>query len=255
MNLYVAQDSKTLGQAAASAIAGKLNDAIAQKGYARLLLSTGQSQFEVLEALVQENVEWRKVMMFHLDEYVNLPETHVASFRKYLKERFTNKVELKEAFFVEVDDDVEGHIAALSKRVRELPVDVGVIGIGENAHIAFNDPPADFDTREAYKIVDLDVACRNQQVHEGWFSGIDEVPKQAVSMTPYQIMQCECIISCVPRAVKKQAIAQTLSASETTPFIPATLLKTHKDFNLFVDRDSASGCSDALLASYNAKYL
>jgi len=156
MKLYVAQTKETLGTAAANLIAEKLNEAIEKQGEARLVLSTGMSQFETLEALLALNVDWTKVTMFHLDEYVGLPESHIASFRKYLKERFVSRVSLKEAVFVNGEGDVAENIRELTQRLREKPIDVGVIGIGENAHIAFNDPPADFNTREAYWVVTLD---------------------------------------------------------------------------------------------------
>ncbi|MBR5447412.1 MAG: 6-phosphogluconolactonase, partial [Clostridia bacterium] len=179
---------------------------------------------------------WSKVTMFHLDEYVNLPETHIASFRKYLKERFIQKINLKAAHLV--DGTPEG-IAALTAELRSAPIDVGLIGIGENAHIAFNDPPADFDTKEAYIVVNLNDTCKMQQVGEGWFATIDDVPKQAVSMTVYQILQCEQIVSCVPYAVKANAVRDTLE-NDKTNLIPATIMKGHKNFALFVDEDSFS---------------
>ena len=177
--------------------------------------------------------------MFHLDEYVDLPQTHGASFRKYLQERFVAKVApLAAAHFV--DGTREG-IAKLTDELRKEPIDIGLIGIGENGHIAFNDPPADFDTREAYIIVNLDERCKRQQMGEGWFASIDEVPKQAVSMTTYQIMQCERIVSCVPHKVKAEAVSKTIHAKEVTNLVPATLLKTHPDFILYLDENSASG--------------
>ena len=177
--------------------------------------------------------------MFHLDEYVNLPETHPASFRKYLKERFVEKVgNLKAVNFV--DGTVEG-IAALTKEITREPIDIGLIGIGENTHIAFNDPPADFDTEESYIVVNLDEACRNQQMGEGWFESFDLVPKQAVSMTVSQIMKCKKIVSCVPYAVKASAIEKTLKTNEITNLVPATKLKEHPDFTLYIDFDSAKG--------------
>jgi glucosamine-6-phosphate deaminase len=175
--------------------------------------------------------------MFHLDEYVDLPETHGASFRKYLKERFVEKVgTLKAAHFV---DGTKECIAKLTEEIRKSPIDIGLIGIGENGHIAFNDPPADFDTKEAYIIVNLDERCKKQQMGEGWFETFDDVPKQAVSMTVHQIMSCERIISCVPYAVKASAIEKTIHTKETTPLVPATKLKEHKNFILYVDMDSA----------------
>jgi len=255
MKLYIAETKEQLGSAAAGLIAEKLNRAIEAKGEARIVLSTGMSQFETFQALLQEQVAWEKVTMFHLDEYVALPESHIASFRKYLKERFVSKVNLKEAVFVDGEGDVEENIRMLTQRIREKEVDVGVIGIGENAHIAFNDPPADFESREAYWVVTLDEKCRRQQVGEGWFAGVEDVPKQAISMTPYQIMQCKCIISPVPRAVKEWAVAAVLSAEKTDPMIPGTLLKTHADFHLFVDRDSAGGCGGQVLEHCHPQYI
>lgn len=253
MKIIVSKDAKALGERAAEYVAGILNQCIAEKGEARIVLSTGASQLTTIEALVQKPVDWSKVEMFHLDEYVGLPETHIASFRKYLRERFVEKVHPKAAYLV--DGTPEG-IAGITAALRKKSVDVGLIGIGENAHIAFNDPPADFDTREAYIVVNLNDTCKNQQVHEGWFANVDEVPKQAVSMTVYQILQCRRIVSCVPYAVKADAIQKTLENDETNR-IPATILKGHPDFVLFADEDSfskveeekirpAAGCSYTL---------
>ena len=239
MEIRICENSKELGRSAAEYVARVINDAIAKKGEARIVLSTGASQFDTLSALVEiTGIEWSKVEMFHLDEYVDLPITHVASFRKYLQERFVDKVgTLKAVHFV--DGTKEG-IADITREIRRAPIDIGLIGIGENAHIAFNDPPANFDTKEAYIIVNLNDRCKQQQMGEGWFATIDDVPKQAVSMTTYQIMQCEKIVSCVPHKVKAEAIKNTLCAKELTNEIPATLLKTHSDFVLYVDKNSAS---------------
>lgn len=240
MEIRICKDSAALGKSAAAHVAQVLKQCIAEQGYARIVLSTGASQFDTISALVEEKgIQWECVEMFHLDEYVDLPITHMASFRKYLQERFVDKVApLKAVHFV---DGTRKGIAALTEELRKKPVDIGLIGIGENGHIAFNDPPADFDTKEAYIIVNLDDRCKRQQMGEGWFAAIDEVPKQAVSMTAYQIMQCKRIVSCVPYAVKAEAIKNTVGASEVTNMIPATLLKTHPDFILYVDEDSASG--------------
>lgn len=240
MEIRITKDRYALGESAAKHTAAVLREVIAAQGSARIVLSTGASQFDTIEALVKEpGIAWDKVEMFHLDEYVGLPATHPASFRKYLQERFVDKVApLKAVHFV--DGTAEG-IAKLTEELRSAPVDIGLIGIGENGHIAFNDPPADFETKEAYHIVELDEACKKQQMGEGWFATIDDVPKQAVSMTAYQIMQCKRIVSCVPYAVKADAIQKTLQAKEVTNMVPATLLKTHPDFILYVDMDSAAG--------------
>ncbi len=240
MEIRICKDSVELGKSAAKETAQILKNAIAEKGSARIVLSTGASQFDTLKALAEEpGIKWECVEMFHLDEYVGLPETHSASFRKYLKERFVAKVgKLKATNFV---DGTKECISPLTEEIRKSPIDVGLIGIGENAHIAFNDPPADFDTKEAYIIVNLNDRCKQQQMGEGWFATIDDVPKQAVSMTAYQIMQCKKIISCVPYKVKAEAIKNTVKAKEVTNLVPATLLKTHPDFVLYIDEDSASG--------------
>ena len=240
MEIRICENSETLGKSAAKYVAEVLKDAIDKNGSARIVLSTGASQFDTLKALVkEEGIRWDCVEMFHLDEYVGLPETHGASFRKYLKERFVEKVgTLKAVHFV---DGTPGCIGKLTEEIKKAPIDIGLIGIGENAHIAFNDPPADFDTKESYIVVNLNERCKMQQMGEGWFETIDDVPKQAISMTCHQIMQCKKIVSCVPYKVKAEAIENTLKAKDVTNEIPATLLKTHPDMILYIDNDSAAG--------------
>ena len=210
MIIHINTDASELGSNAAHFAAGKLNEAIEQSGEARLVVSTGSSQFETLESLLQEQVSWEKVEVFHLDEYIGLPVTHGASFRKYLYERFINHIRIKKFHSVDVEGDIDQKIKTLSSEIRKKPVDLGIIGIGVNGHIAFNDPPADFDTRDAYIVVNLDDQCRLQQVNEGWFSTMAEVPAKAVSMTPWQIMQCKTIVSSVPHNVKAEAVKNTL---------------------------------------------
>lgn len=237
--MYIDKNDKVLGENAAGLIAMLLNEAIEKRGEARVLLSTGASQFTTIEALLKKDIDWEKVEMFHLDEYINLKEEHPASFRKYLKERFTSKVNLKKAHFIDGNGNIEETIKKLTEEVRKSPIDVGVIGIGENSHIAFNDPPADFNTKEAFIVVDLDDKCKNQQVREGWFETIEDVPKQAITMSVNQILSCRTIISCVPYDVKANAIKDTFS-QPVNNMTPATVLKTHPDWNLFLDEDSAS---------------
>ncbi len=236
MKINIAKTSREMGKSAAGFIAARLNQAIAEKGQARLVLSTGASQFEMFDALTGMDVEWGKVTMFHLDEYIGLAQTHAASFRKYLQERFVSQVNLRD----DGEGDVQEMIAGLTRRITEAPIDVAVIGVGENAHIAFNDPPADFDTQESYIVVNLDERCKRQQVGEGWFAGLSEVPDQAISMTVSQMLKARCIVSVVPRKVKAEAVQNTL-ARPVTPEVPATILKTHADWNLYLDVDSASG--------------
>ncbi len=234
MKIIISQTAEDLGRRAAADAARVIRDAIRENGKARIVLSTGSSQFETLKYLVQEDIDWKQVEMFHLDEYVDLPITHPASFRKYLKERFADLTGVGRAHYV--DGTAEG-IEALTRELRAAPIDLGLIGIGRNAHIAFNDPPADFDTQDAYLVVTLDRTCRNQQVAEGWFASIEDVPRQAVSMSVWQIMQCKAIISAVPHAEKAWAVAQTLG-SELTNQVPATMLKTHENYHLYVDSAS-----------------
>ncbi|MBQ3169599.1 MAG: glucosamine-6-phosphate deaminase [Clostridia bacterium] len=234
MRIMISRTADELGKRAADAAEIIIKDAISKNGEARIILSTGASQFETLKYLTEKDIDWSKVTMFHLDEYVNLPETHPASFRKYLKERFVAKTNVGKAHFV---DGTKENIAFLTEEIRKAPVDLGIVGIGVNGHIAFNDPPADFETKEAYIIVDLDETCRNQQVGEGWFKTFDDVPKQAVSMSVYQIMQCKNIVTAVPHAEKAWAIENTLKG-ELSNTVPATMLKMHDNWQLFTDANS-----------------
>jgi glucosamine-6-phosphate deaminase len=239
MIINISADAAELGLQAAQFAAEKLNGAIEQNGEARMVVSTGSSQFETLQALLNQKIEWEKVEVFHLDEYIGLPVTHPASFRKYLYERFINHIKIKKFHSVDVEGDISEKIKSLTMEIRKKPVDLGLIGIGVNGHIAFNDPPADFNTHEAYIIVNLDDQCRLQQVNEGWFNTIDDVPARAVSMTAWQIMQCKTIISCVPHKVKATAVKNTL-INRLTEIVPATMLKQHHDFHLYLDYNSAS---------------
>ena len=239
MNINISSTPSRLGKNAADLAATKLKEAIRQKGVARLLVSTGSSQFETLAALAESSVDWSCVEVFHLDEYIGLDVTHPASFRKYLYERFINKINVKAFYPVDGSDNVSEQISHLSEEILKKPIDVGLIGIGENAHIAFNDPPADFDTHKPYIVVYLDDRCKMQQVNEGWFSSLKEVPAAAISMSVYQIMQCNIIISSVPHLVKAEAIAMTLQ-NDLTNLVPATILKQHPDWHLFLDKNSAS---------------
>mgnify|MGYP001280896631 FL=1 len=240
MIINISRTSGEMAQRAAACAAQAISRTIAQNGEARILLSTGESQIEAIRYLTEMEVEWDKVVMFHLDEYINLAETHKASFRKYLKERFIQVVNPKKAYLVNGEGNVEENIATLTEELEKAPIDVALVGIGENAHIAFNDPPADFETDKAYIIVNLDQTCKQQQVNEGWFGSLDEVPAQAISMTVPQILKSRTIVTIVPGIRKSDAIQKTLSAETVTNLVPATILKTHPDWNLFLDGDSAS---------------
>lgn len=237
MRITISKDAAGLGHQAALEAACTINDAIARNGEARIVLSTGSSQFETLAELVHMDVDWSRVTMFHLDEYLGLDAGHPASFRKYLLERFISLVPLKAYHLVE---GKEAQLPELGRLLNEKPIDLGIIGIGENGHIAFNDPPADIATDEPYIIVTLNDACKRQQVGEGWFPTVDDVPAKAVSMSCRQILKCHHIVSAVPHRVKAKAIHDTLTAKAVTADIPATMLRTHPHWSLFLDTDSAS---------------
>lgn len=240
MNISVSRNAIELGNSAAKLAAEILIEAVNLNGEARMVVSTGSSQFEMFQALVLEEVDWTKVTVFHLDEYIGLSVTHKASFRKYLYERFINLVPVKKFFSINVEGNIAGRIKKLTSELYKKPVDLGLIGIGVNGHIAFNDPPADFKTHDAYIVVKLNEQCKIQQVNEGWFKTSGDVPDEAVSMSVWQIMQCLTIISVVPHLVKADAVKKTLS-SKLTNKVPATILKQHPDWHLFLDRNSASG--------------
>lgn len=239
MQVTVLETDDQLGQVAAKRAAEVLNHAIEKRDRGRLLLATGGSQFSFYKYIVKENINWSKVEVFHLDEYVDLPITHPASFRKYLKERLLDIVPVGKAYLVNAEKNLKEIINELSETIQEAPIDLGIIGIGENAHIAFNDPPADFETSTTYIIADLDDQCKMQQVREGWFESIHDVPKQAITMSVKQIMQCTEIISCVPHEVKAEAVQKTLE-SEITKEIPSTILKAHPNWHLYLDKGSAA---------------
>ena len=249
MKVKVFTTDKEAGKAAAKQAAEKLNAVIKEKGAARLLLSTGASQFAFFESFVKEDVEWSKVEMFHLDEYVGISPEHPASFQKYLKERFINKVNPGKYHLIDGEADPEETIANLTSLLSEGKIDLGLIGIGENGHIAFNDPPADFGDTRFYKVVTLSDTCIQQQLHEGWFENEDAAFKQAISMTCSKIMDCDTIISVVPYAVKADAIKNTLSMEETN-LVPATLMKKHPDVTVYCDADSISKTDKATLEKY-----
>ena len=249
MKLILSKTKEELGKASALHAEKLINEAIAKKGSARILLSTGASQFPFFAEFVKCDIDWSKVEMFHLDEYVGISSNHPASFNCYLRERFVDKVALGKYHLIDGERNPEETIASLTALLDESPIDVGLIGIGENAHIAFNDPPADFEDKSAYKVVTLAERCLEQQIGEGWFKDKDECFKQAISMTCHRIMQCGHIISVVPYKVKAEAIYNTL-ANDVTPEIPATLLKKHSDATIYVDSDSAALLIPALVEKY-----
>ncbi len=250
MKLIVCSTTQELGCLSAGHTEKLIRETISKKGSCRILLSTGASQFPFFDEIVKLPIEWNKVEMFHLDEYVGIDKDHPASFHHYLTNRFVSKVNLRKYHLIIGTQNPDETIARLTELLDESPIDVGLIGIGENAHIAFNDPPADFEDKRAYKVVTLADRCLNQQIGEGWFKDKEECFKQAISMTCDKIMQCEHIISVVPYKVKAEAIFNTL-ASDLNNMIPATLLKQHQDCTVYVDPDSASLLTPELIQKYS----
>jgi len=235
----VYENKNSMGKAAAEEAAKILVDAIKEKGKATFIAATGASQFEFLENLSSiSSIDWSKTSMFHLDEYIGLPETHPASFRRYLKERLINKVHPGNVYLIKGDTkNPELECERLAKIIIQKEIDVAFIGIGENGHLAFNDPPADFDTKKPYLVVELDDTCRKQQLGEGWFKNFDEVPKRAISMSINQIMKSKKIICTVPDSRKAQAVKDCLEG-DITPDNPASILRNHESVFLFLDKDS-----------------
>lgn len=241
MKVEIFPTPKELGEAAGTAAAAFIKEAINSKGSANIILATGASQFETLKQLIAEpGIDWSKVTMFHLDEYIGLPESHNASFRKYLKERFLQKVTpLKAVFLVNGETDPVAECKRLGSEIKNHPIDVALVGIGENGHLAFNDPPADFETEEPYLVVELDAQCRKQQMGEGWFPSIDDVPHRAISMSVKQILKSKHIICSVPDERKAVAVKNTLEHTVSNLF-PASILQTHPDCICYLDERSAS---------------
>ena len=240
MKLRVFPDKYSLAREAAAQAAATIRNAIREHGNARIIAATGASQFEFLHELTKaESIDWTVVEMFHLDEYLGLPATHPASFRKYLRERLINRVGIVDYHLLDGQSDSKRVIAEVSAEIRKRPIDVAFVGIGENGHLAFNDPPADFNTEEAYIVVELDEACRKQQLGERWFKSLDEVPRRAISMTVQQILKAKQIICVVPDARKAQAVAKCLQA-DISPLAPASILRMHGNTWVYLDKDSAA---------------
>jgi glucosamine-6-phosphate deaminase len=233
-------DRLTMSQAAARQAADLLRRRLAAAGPARIIAATGASQFDFLEALTAaEGIDWSRVEMFHLDEYVGLPIDHPASFRKYLLERLIRKAGITRYHFLDAENDPQQVAARVGRELASAPIDVAFVGIGENAHLAFNDPPADFDAEAPYLIVTLDDACRRQQVGEGWFPSVDAVPKQALSMSVQQILKANAIICVVPDARKAAAVKASLEGA-ISPDVPASILRRHGHVTLYLDREAAA---------------
>jgi len=240
MKVRIFDTKSELGQAAARDAANIIDQAIKERGVAYVIAAAGASQFEFLDALAQAEIEWTKVVFFHLDEYVGLPESHPASFRRYLKERVVSRIRPKTFHFLNGEaDDVREECRRVGDLISQQTIDIAFVGIGENGHLAFNDPPADFETEEPYIVVNLDDACRQQQVGEGWFKSIVEVPTQAISMSIKQILKSRNILCIVPDERKAEAVRATVEL-EVSALRPASILQQHERVTLYLDPDSSS---------------
>jgi glucosamine-6-phosphate deaminase len=242
MTNHVLPDKQQAGKQAAALGAKLIRAAINKKGFANIIVATGASQFEMLSHLIHEpDIAWNKVTGFHLDEYVGLPITHPASFRNYLWKRFVSQLPLPMSAFDFIDGEFnpQNECDRLAPLIKSHPIDLAFVGIGENGHLAFNDPPADFETEKPYLVVNLDDACRRQQLGEGWFSTFDDVPKQAISMSCRQIMKSAAIICTAPDQRKARAI-QACTQGPVTNMMPGSILQRHPACDLFLDTASAS---------------
>ena len=240
MQIRTYATSRALGCAAAAHAAATLRECIRLKGDARVIAATGASQFDFLAALTSSaDIDWSRVELFHLDEYVGLSIDHPASFRRYLLDRLINAAGIERYHLLDGECDPVAAAARTGRVLAERHPDLAFVGIGENSHLAFNDPPADFDTNEPYVVVTLDDACRRQQVGEGWFSSIDDVPTRAISMSVRQILKSKEIIAVVPDARKAEAVKASVEGP-VSPLAPASILQNHANTTLYLDRDSAA---------------
>ena len=249
MQANVLRSKLDVGEAAARHAAQSLLRVLGLSETARIIAATGASQLDFLDSLTSiPGIDWQRVEMFHLDEYIGIPATHAASFRKYLMERFILKTGIRRYHLLDGEQDPAEVIRVIGRELKSSPVEIAFVGIGENGHLAFNDPPADFETDEPYLIVGLDEACRRQQVTEGWFGTISEVPLRAISMSVKQILKANEIIAVVPGARKARAVKACLEG-QISPLAPASILRTHSNTTAYLDTDSASLLKDATIRS------
>jgi glucosamine-6-phosphate deaminase len=240
MTIKVFSSKTELAQSAANEAVAAIREAISQRGEARIIAATGASQFEFLDALTKDSgIDWNRVEMFHLDEYVGMSDQAPPSFCRYLRERLIDKVGLKRYHLLDGTREPAEVIERVSAEIRKAPIDIAFVGVGENGHLAFNDPPADFDTEEAYIVVNLDEACRKQQLGEGWFPTLADVPRQAISMTIRQIMKSKTILCIAPDARKANAINACFGAGVSSS-APASILQNHPNTTVYLDENSAS---------------
>ena len=250
MQIHLSETAEAMGAAAAAHAERILVETIAARGTARVIAATGNSQLAFLRHLTaSRRVDWSRVELFHLDEYVGLSASHPASFRRVLLEHLVAPTGIPTFHALDGEGDLDSVRRTVGAAIASAPIDVAFVGIGENTHLAFNDPPADFETAEPYIVVALDEACRRQQVGEGWFATIDDVPKQALSMSIRQILAAREILVIVPEQRKAPAVAAVLTAP-ISPAVPASILRTHERTTLYLDAESASRVDPGVIASF-----
>ncbi len=250
MNVRIAQNRRAMGAAAATHAAGSIRRAIDRRGKARIVVATGASQLDFLAALTSAtSIDWPRVELFHLDEYAGIPESHPASFRRYLREKLIDPTRLGTYHFLDGEGNLDEVRARVGRALAEDDVDVMFAGIGENGHLAFNDPPADFETTEPYIVVKLDEACRRQQVGEGWFARFEDVPDTAISMSVQQMLKAREMLIVVPDARKAVAVKATLEG-KVGPAVPASILRTHPNVTLYLDEPAAALVDPETLKKY-----
>ena len=243
VNINVFPTKFEAGKAAADRAAKILQSTLDTKSTVCFVAATGISQFDFLESLCKhDEIDWKRTEMFHLDEYIGLSATHPASFRYYLKKRLIEKVHPGKINFIKGDAiNPALECQRISEIISKKIIDIAFLGIGENGHLAFNDPPADFKTEVPYLIVELDKITRKQQVGEGWFKSIEEVPEKAISMSINQILKAKNIICICPEKRKAKVVRECLlESSPITPIHPASILKVHNNVYCYLDKDSAS---------------
>jgi glucosamine-6-phosphate deaminase len=252
MILRIFDDKISLAKAAAAQAAEAIRRAIAKRGRARVVAASAASQIQFLEALTSTpDTDWSRVELFHLDEYIGLPGSHGASFCKFLHDNLIRKTSISKHHLLNGEANPAEVIRQTSKPLSEAPIDVAFVGIGENGHLAFNDPPADFETEEPFLIVNLDEACRQQQVGEGWFKDLAAVPTQAISMSVRQVLKAAEIIAIVPDSRKAKAI-KTCFDGPISPMAPSSILRTHPNAAIYLDKDSSALLSAATIAALSA---
>src|SRR6185503_6373863 len=240
VNVEIFDSKVDLGETAARDAAALIQQAITSRDVAYVIAATGASQFEFLDALVLHDIDWQRVEFFHLDEYVGLSALHPASFRRYLTERIINRIHPKAFHLINGDAvDPKAECLRVGELISQRTIDVAFLGIGENGHLAFNDPPADFETEEPYLLVTLDEACRRQQIDEGWFKNLEEVPAQAISMSIQQILKARNILCIVPDQRKAQAVKECVEM-DVSPRHPASILQQPPSVKLYLDRESSA---------------